>query len=57
VQLQVHDARRSLIYEMPRSTPIPSNQSPDTKHAGGASSPCAPSAMHWPHWIVRLRGR
>jgi hypothetical protein len=35
VQVQLHDARRSLIYEMPRSTPIPSKQSPGTKHAGG----------------------
>ena len=36
VQVQVHDARRPLTYAMPRSTPIPSNQSPGTKHAGGA---------------------
>src|SRR5690349_14730082 len=35
VQTQLHDARRSLRYEMPRSTPIPSNQSPGTEHAGG----------------------
>src|SRR5262245_28140698 len=35
VQAQLHDARRSRIYEMPRSTPIPSNQSPETKHASG----------------------
>jgi hypothetical protein len=35
VQVQLHDARRSLIYEIPRSTPIPSNQSPGTEHAGG----------------------
>src|SRR5215470_451863 len=35
VQAQLHDARRSLIYEMPRSTPIPSNQSPGTEHEGG----------------------
>ncbi len=27
VQVQLHDARRSLAYAMPRSTPIPSNQS------------------------------
>jgi hypothetical protein len=32
VQAQLHDPRRSLIYEMPRSTPIPSNQSPGTEH-------------------------
>src|SRR5262245_10807855 len=37
VQVQLHDARRSLIYEMPRSTPIPSNQSPGTKHESGDS--------------------
>ncbi len=30
VQAQLHDARRSLTYEMPRSTPIPSNQSSGT---------------------------
>jgi hypothetical protein len=36
VQAQLHDARRSPIYEMPRSTPIPSNQSPGTKHLRGA---------------------
>ena len=36
VQAQLHDARRSLIYEMPRSTPIPSNQSSGTKHYRGA---------------------
>jgi hypothetical protein len=35
VQAQLHDARRSLTYEMPRSTPIPSNQSPGTKHFRG----------------------
>jgi hypothetical protein len=35
VQVQLHDARCSLIYEMPRSTPIPSNQSPETKHLRG----------------------
>jgi len=35
VQVQLHDARRSLIYEMPRSTPIPSKQSPGTKHESG----------------------
>jgi hypothetical protein len=35
VQIQLHDARRSRIYEMPRSTPIPSNQSPGTKHESG----------------------
>jgi hypothetical protein len=35
VQVQLHDARRSLIYEMPRSTPIPSNQSPGTEHFRG----------------------
>jgi hypothetical protein len=38
VQVQLHDPRRSLIYEMPRSTPIPSTQSPGTKHEGGAPS-------------------
>jgi hypothetical protein len=32
VQVQFHDARRSLRYEMPWSTPIPSTQSPGTKH-------------------------
>src|SRR5262245_32827786 len=36
VQAQLHDARRSLIYETPRSTPIPSNQSSGTVHAGEA---------------------
>jgi hypothetical protein len=35
VQVQLHDARRSLIYEIPRSTPIPSNQSTGTEHEGG----------------------
>src|SRR5262245_36571488 len=35
VQAQLHDARRSRIYEMPRSTPIPSNQSSGTKHLRG----------------------
>src|SRR4029077_18674020 len=35
VQVQLHDPRRSLIYEMPRSTPIPSTQSPGTKHQSG----------------------
>src|SRR5690349_9501662 len=35
VQTQLHDARRSLRYEMPRSTPIPSNQSPGTEHESG----------------------
>src|SRR5215204_6846335 len=35
VQVQVHDVRRSLIYELPRSTPIPSNQSPGTEHLRG----------------------
>src|SRR5262245_40556005 len=35
VRAQLHDARRSRIYEMPRSTPIPSNQSPETKHFRG----------------------
>ena len=38
VQVQLHDARRSLIYEMPRSTPIPSNQSPGTEHERGDDS-------------------
>src|SRR3954471_13277525 len=38
VQVQLHDARRSLIYEMPRSTPIPSKQSPGTKHLRGDDS-------------------
>jgi hypothetical protein len=32
VQVQFHVARRSLRYEMPWSTPIPSTQSPGTKH-------------------------
>jgi hypothetical protein len=35
VQAQLHDARRSRIYEMPWSTPIPSNQSSGTKHESG----------------------
>jgi hypothetical protein len=35
VKVQIHEARRSLTYEMPRSTPIPSNQSSGTEHAGG----------------------
>jgi hypothetical protein len=35
VQVQLHDPRRSLRYETPRSTPIPSNQSPGTKHIRG----------------------
>jgi hypothetical protein len=35
VQVQLHDARRSLMKAMPRSTPIPSNQSPGTKHGSG----------------------
>src|SRR5580704_15956395 len=39
VQAQLHDARRSLIYEMPRSTPIPSNQSSGTKHYRGGGLP------------------
>src|SRR5262245_27963270 len=43
VQVQLHDARRSLIYEMPRSTPIPSNQSPGTEH--GSGDPGAISAL------------
>ena len=34
VQVQFHDARRSLTQAMPRSTPILSNQSPGTKHEG-----------------------
>ena len=38
VKVQFHDARRSLMNAMPRSTPIPSNQSPGTRHEGGASS-------------------
>src|SRR5271169_4042762 len=40
VQAQLHDPRRSLIYEMPRSTPIPSNQSSGTKHDSGGGEPC-----------------
>src|SRR5262245_54513552 len=32
VQVQLHDATRSLIYEEHRSTPIPSNQPLDTEH-------------------------
>lgn len=32
VQAQFHDTRRSLTKPMPRSTPIPSNQSAGTKH-------------------------
>lgn len=36
VKAQLHDARRSLMKAMPRSTPIPSNQSPGTKHLRGA---------------------
>jgi len=32
VQVQFHDTRHSLTKAMPRSTPIPSNQSPGTKH-------------------------
>jgi hypothetical protein len=39
VQAQLHDARRSLTYEMPRSTPIPSNQSSGTKHDSGGGGP------------------
>jgi hypothetical protein len=35
VQAQLHDTRRSLTYEMPRSTPIPSNQSSGTQHVRG----------------------
>ena len=35
VQRQFHDPMRSMRYETPRSTPIPSNQSSGTKHAGG----------------------
>ena len=35
VQVQLHDPRRSLTYEMPRSTLIPSNQSPGTEHFRG----------------------
>src|SRR6185436_20969628 len=38
VEVQFHDARRSRTYEIPRSTPIPFNQSSGTKHEGGASS-------------------
>jgi hypothetical protein len=38
MQVQLHDPRRSLMNEMPLSTPIPSNQSPGTKHACGGSS-------------------
>ena len=42
VQVQLHNPRRSLIYEMPRSTPIPSNQSPETEHeSGGGVAPLA----------------
>src|SRR5262249_2415794 len=32
VQVQFHDTRRSLTKATPRSTPIPSSQSPRTKH-------------------------
>jgi hypothetical protein len=39
VQAQLHDARRSLRYEMPLSTPIPFNQSSGTKHLRGDDSP------------------
>jgi hypothetical protein len=35
MQVQLHDPRRSLMNEMPLSTPIPSNQSPGTKHLRG----------------------
>ena len=35
MQVQLHDPRRSLMNEMPLSTPIPSNQSPGTKHMRG----------------------
>jgi hypothetical protein len=38
VQRQLHDARRSLTYEMPRSTLIPSNQSPGTEHESGGGN-------------------
>jgi hypothetical protein len=32
VQVQFHEATRSLTKAIPRSTPIPSNQSAGTKH-------------------------
>ena len=35
VQIQFHDARRSLTKQTPLSTPIPSTQSPETKHVRG----------------------
>lgn len=35
VQLHVHRPRRSLTKAMPLATPIPSRQSPGTKHEGG----------------------
>src|SRR4029077_20687721 len=39
VQVQFHDTRHSLTKAMPRSTPIPSNQSPGTKHEAGTHTP------------------
>jgi hypothetical protein len=47
VQVQLHDARRSLMKAMPRSTPIPSNQSPGTKHESGDPALCCRDGQYW----------
>jgi hypothetical protein len=39
MQVQLHDARRSAMYDTPRFTPIPFSQSCGTKHEGGDGWP------------------
>lgn len=45
VQAQFHDTRRSLTKPMPRSTPIPSNQSAGTKHVRRGDRELVPSSI------------
>src|SRR5512133_2113474 len=54
VQAQFHDTRRSLTKATPRSTPIPSNQSPGTKHESRDDQQLESTAKlgQWPTWQI-----
>lgn len=54
VQIQFHDARRSPRYAMPWSTPIPSTQSPGTKHVRRDDADSVSAHRVSPLWRAKL---